>query len=81
MREAPPLELGRDDAAARGLERVIMRALRRRPADRHLDATAMRDELLRVAELARAAVREDDTQRAPTPIPAAPAPANARPSR
>jgi serine/threonine-protein kinase len=81
MREAPPLETGRSDAVARGLERVIMRALRRRPADRHLDATAMRDELARVAELARATVREDDTHRAPTPVPAQLLAMPARPAR
>ena len=69
MRESPPFDTGRSDPIARGFERVVTRGLRRRPAERYADAAEMRLDLLRLAELARAAEHEEVTQRAPTHVP------------
>ncbi len=52
MGEAPPFETGRTDDAAQALERVVTRAMRRRPAERFRSATEMREELSRAAHAA-----------------------------
>jgi serine/threonine-protein kinase len=52
MGEAPPFETGRADAVARALEKVVTRAMRRRPTERFGSATEMRGELARAAQLA-----------------------------
>ncbi len=46
QQEARPLVTGRGDAMARGFERVVMKGLRRRPAERFRNAREMRDELI-----------------------------------
>ena len=61
--EAPPFETGRSDPVARALERVVTRALRRRPAERHGSATEMRVELARALALGG----EDETERTSLP--------------
>jgi serine/threonine-protein kinase len=45
QQEARPLRTERDDAIAKGFEAIIAKALRRRPAERHLNAQQMLDEL------------------------------------
>jgi serine/threonine-protein kinase len=52
--EAPKLDTGRDDAVAKGLERVVERALRRRPEDRYPDTRAMLTELAELRDASRA---------------------------
>jgi serine/threonine-protein kinase len=49
QQEAPPLRSGRSDALALGFERIVARALRRRPADRFANAQQMLDELAHLA--------------------------------
>jgi len=61
--EAPPLDVGRDDAKAEGFARIVARALRRRPEDRYADARAMLDDLVALDRVAVAA--------APQPRPSA----------
>jgi tRNA A-37 threonylcarbamoyl transferase component Bud32 len=66
--EAPPLETGRDDDVARGLSRVVARALRKRPEERYPDAKEMLAELLALRDAARAhgvAVHEARTAEKP----------------
>jgi serine/threonine-protein kinase len=41
LKEAPPIELGRTDPIAVGFERVVMRALKRRPQERFANPTEM----------------------------------------
>jgi serine/threonine-protein kinase len=45
--EALPFETGRDDPAARALEELVTRAMRRRPAERPRSAREMREQLAR----------------------------------
>lgn len=45
QQEARPLVTGREDALAKGFERVVSRSLRRRPAERYAKAQEMLDEL------------------------------------
>jgi len=45
QQEAPPLDTGRDDAIGKGFERIVGKALRRRPAERYGNAQEMLDEL------------------------------------
>ena len=45
QQEARPLITGRDDAVGKGFERIIGKALRRRPAERYANAQQMLDEL------------------------------------
>jgi serine/threonine-protein kinase len=45
QQEARPLPTGRDDAVAKGFERIVGKALRRRPAERFANAQEMLDEL------------------------------------
>ena len=52
---------------ALALEQVVTRALRRRPAERHHDATEMREELARAAERTPAVRAESVTQRISMP--------------
>lgn len=47
--EAAPLETGRADRLAKGFERIVMKSLRRRPAERYAKAQFMLDELTRLA--------------------------------
>ncbi|MCW5812155.1 MAG: serine/threonine protein kinase [Labilithrix sp.] len=49
QQEAAPLETGRDDRLAKGFERIVMKSLRRRPAERYAKAQNMLDELARLA--------------------------------
>jgi len=51
MGEAPPFETGRTDGLARALERIVTRAMRRRPSERFRSATEMREELARASQL------------------------------
>jgi serine/threonine-protein kinase len=64
--EAPHLDTGRDDALGEEFERVVGRALRRRPEDRYSSARAMLDELI--------ALRSSIKERAATPRRTDPAP-------
>ncbi|MDB5218106.1 MAG: serine/threonine protein kinase, partial [Myxococcaceae bacterium] len=45
QQEARPLSTGRDDEVAKGFERIVGKALRRRPAERFKNAQEMLDEL------------------------------------
>jgi len=45
QQEARPLETGRQDAAGKSFERIVGKALRRRPAERFANAREMLDEL------------------------------------
>jgi serine/threonine-protein kinase len=45
QQEARPLPTGRDDQVAKGFERIVGKALRRRPAERYGNAQEMLDEL------------------------------------
>jgi serine/threonine-protein kinase len=45
QQEARPLDTGRDDAIGKGFERIVGKALRRRPAERFKNAQEMLDEL------------------------------------
>ena len=49
QQEARPLVTGRDDRTAQEFERVVNKALRRRPADRYRKAQAMLDDLTKIA--------------------------------
>lgn len=49
QQEAPPLNTGRADRMGRGFERIVMKALRRRPAERYEKAQNMLDELAQLA--------------------------------
>jgi len=64
--EAGPLELQRFDGAAKELQRIVARALRRRPAERYESVEAMLDELTRARDASRAAAFavEEPTQQA-----------------
>ncbi|MBX3190064.1 MAG: serine/threonine protein kinase [Labilithrix sp.] len=48
QQEARPLQTGRDDPMAKGFERIITKALRRRPAERYVKAEEMLDDLARL---------------------------------
>ena len=63
-REAPPLQTGRGDRIARGLESVVAHALARRPADRYDRADLMVAELTSLRDLARLSTMDlgDDTE-------------------
>jgi serine/threonine protein kinase len=64
--EAPPLAIDRVSATAVAIAKVIMRAIRRRPADRFESIEAMRKELSAVRETARTSEDVDaPTQAAP----------------
>jgi serine/threonine-protein kinase len=45
QQEARPLDTGRDDSIGKGFERIVGKALRRRPAERYSNAQEMLDEL------------------------------------
>ncbi len=45
QQEAPALSTGRDDRMAKGFERIINKALRRRPAERYQNAQQMLDDM------------------------------------
>jgi serine/threonine-protein kinase len=45
QQEARPLQTGREDAVAKGFESIVMKSLRRRPAERYDNAQQMLDEL------------------------------------
>ncbi len=45
LREAKPLDAGRVDAIGKGFERIVGKAIRRRPAERYAKAQLMLDEL------------------------------------
>jgi serine/threonine-protein kinase len=60
--EAPPFETGRDDDAARALEEVVTRALRRRPVERPRSATEMREHLIRALGPRPAPVADDGVE-------------------
>ncbi|UQA59772.1 serine/threonine-protein kinase [Polyangium aurulentum] len=64
--EAPPLDLARFDRSARALERIVTRAIRRRPAERYETVEAMLADMVE-ARAGRAANPEVDapTQTAP----------------
>jgi serine/threonine protein kinase len=49
QQEAAPLQTGRADRLAKGFERLVMKALRRRPAERFATAQLMLDELAKLA--------------------------------
>jgi len=49
QQEAPPLVTGRADRLARGFEEIVMKSLRRRPAERYAKAQNMLDELTHLA--------------------------------
>lgn len=49
QQEAPPLQTGRVDRMGKGFERIVMKSLRRRPAERYEKAQNMLDELAQLA--------------------------------
>ena len=49
QQEAPPLDTGRGDRMGKGFERIVMKSLRRRPAERYEKAQNMLDELAQLA--------------------------------
>lgn len=49
QQEAAPLQTGRADRFARGFEQIVMKSLRRRPAERYPTAQVMLDELTKLA--------------------------------
>jgi eukaryotic-like serine/threonine-protein kinase len=54
QQEAAPLVTGRKDPLAQGFERIVNRALRRRPAERYPSAQGMLDEFTKLASQLRA---------------------------
>jgi serine/threonine-protein kinase len=50
QQEAPPLQTGRADRLGSGFERIVMKSLRRRPAERFAKAQYMLDELAKLAQ-------------------------------
>ncbi|HEY8074490.1 MAG TPA: serine/threonine-protein kinase [Labilithrix sp.] len=48
QKEARPLETGRTDALAKGFEQIVGKSLRRRPADRYLNAQSMLDDFTKL---------------------------------
>jgi serine/threonine-protein kinase len=64
--ETPELPLAPTEPIAEGLRTIVMKATRRRPAQRYESAKAMRDELRSLRDLARA---RDAAARAPKPDP------------
>lgn len=66
--EAPPIELPRKDKTAAALEKIITRAVKRRPAERYEGIDPMRKEIAEAHEEATAGPRSDadaPTQHAP----------------
>jgi serine/threonine-protein kinase len=61
--EAPLMDCGRTDTTGRGFLRIVSKAVRRRPGERHTDAASMRAELEKLAELVR--IGEGETQKTP----------------
>lgn len=59
--DAPPLTLSRKDRVASGLQDVVRRAIKRRPADRYRSAEEMLRELLPVRDLVNQAALDLDT--------------------
>ena len=59
--ESRPLQTGRTDPVARGLEALVAKALRRRPAERYQDGATMRAALVELAGLIEVSA-ERDTQ-------------------
>lgn len=49
QQEAVPLQTGRGDRLGRGFEQIVMKSLRRRPAERYPTAQSMLDELAKLA--------------------------------
>jgi serine/threonine-protein kinase len=49
QQEARPLQTGRADRLSRGFEQIVMKSLRRRPAERYATAQYMLDELTKLA--------------------------------
>jgi serine/threonine-protein kinase len=66
MGDPPPVECGRTDAMAKGLQEVIERAVRRRPAERYSTAATMRAALVALAGLEARAL--ETTMPSPTEI-------------
>jgi serine/threonine-protein kinase len=68
--EAEPMDSGRTDAVALAFERLVTKALSRRPAQRFADAASMRAALEAIAQRSRGSSSEEETQNAPAPLPA-----------
>jgi serine/threonine-protein kinase len=81
--DAPELPLRRVDRVARGLSRIVARALARSPDDRFPDAAALLDELTGLRDVARATALdlEAATEQAPPPSAIADEPTDAEPTR
>jgi serine/threonine-protein kinase len=60
--EALPFETGRDDPAARALEELVTRAMRRRPAERPRSAREMREQLARARPQPAGSVSDDGVE-------------------
>lgn len=71
--EARALSTGRTDPLARGLERVVAKALRRRPAERYASAAELLGELLPLRDMVRTRAAPPSSVPPPQPAGAPPA--------